>query len=109
MLVKKCSHNRCSALGVGSKTMVAPPEPLELLIEGHTPADLEVLKSAEPPTPGLGNPMENADAAAIHRAAQVSPASTRSSAALHSLMEQGKNLHFFCSSGCSNTTIRWTG
>lgn len=68
---------------------MVPPGPLELLLEGHSPADLEALKQAEPTMPASGNVMENADAAAFLRASQVHPASTRSSAALHSLMEQG--------------------
>lgn len=80
------SHN--TALGVGPKAMV-PPGPLELLPEGHIPTDPAAMQKADSTIPTSGNIMEDADAAAFLRASQVHPASTRSSAALHSLMEQG--------------------
>lgn len=76
-----------SALGVGSKTL-EHPAPLEML--DHDIPDLEVLSSAErAQLDNAANAMESADAQAYIRAAHVSPTSTRSTAALHSLMEQG--------------------
>ena len=81
------TYNQLAALGVGSKTLV-PPAPLELLMEGHSPDELEVLNCAETPADVDSTAMETADAAMI-RSSQVSPTSTRSSAAMQSLMEQG--------------------
>jgi hypothetical protein len=67
-----------------------PPAPLELLMKGHTADELDVLKSAAGnPTDIDATAMETADAAAVVQALQVSPISTRSSAAMQSLMEQG--------------------
>lgn len=77
------AYGPLSALGVGSKTMV-PPQSVELIMEA--PDGLEVLKSAETHADTDGTAMETVDSAAV---VQVSPASTRSSAAMQSLMEQG--------------------
>ena len=82
------TYCRLPALGVGSKTMV-PSASLELVTEGLTPDELDVLKSTESPVDVDVTAMETADAAAVVRASQVSPTSTRSSAAMQSLMEQG--------------------
>lgn len=82
------TYSRPLALGVGSKTIipsVSPEQPHDV----HPLAGVKVLPSPQSDTVAMGNAMENADAAAELRATQVSPASTRSSAALHSLMEQG--------------------
>jgi osomolarity two-component system, sensor histidine kinase SLN1 len=64
---------------------MVPPQSVELIMEA--PDGLKVLKSAESPHADTdGTAMETVDAAAV---VQVSPASTRSSAAMQSLMEQG--------------------
>lgn len=74
------------ALGVGSKVLV-PSTSSEQPLDVRSPASM--LPSLKSNMAAVGNAMENADAAAELRTTQVSPTSTRSSAALHSLMEQG--------------------
>jgi hypothetical protein len=69
---------------------MVPPTPIELLMEGHTPNELDVLHSSETTaTDGDSTAMETADAAAMLQASHISKQSTRSSAAMHSIMEQG--------------------
>lgn len=84
-----CTYDDLSALGVGSKTMI-PHTPVELLMESHASDELDVLKNSETTAvDGDSTAMETADAAAMFQASHMSQLSTRSSAAMHSLMEQG--------------------
>lgn len=73
------------ALGVGPKAM-APPEPLELLMEATTPGELDLYGSTDTSD---ATAMEAADATNQLMASQILPAATRSPAAMESLMEQG--------------------
>jgi hypothetical protein len=69
---------------------MVPPTAIELLMEGRTPKELDILHSSETTaTDGDSTAMETADAAAILQASHISQQSTRSSAAMHSIMEQG--------------------
>jgi len=84
-------------LGVGSKTMVIPA-PLDLHMGSQSPNELNVLNTAETAIPDVDSTaMETADAAAVVRASQVFPASSRSNAAMHSLMEQGGRVELIVS------------
>lgn len=67
---------------------MAPPTPVEFPTEGHTLDELDVLRSVEPVLAVDSTAMETADAAAV-RASRMSPTASRSTAAMHSIMEQG--------------------
>jgi len=89
-------------LGVGSKTMV----PTATELEGHTPNELDVLHSSEnTATDGDSTAMETADAAAMLQASHISQQSTRSSAAMHSIMEQGGRVELIVSKRDSNSPV----
>jgi hypothetical protein len=70
---------------------------VEPLMEGRTLGELDVFKSTDTAAADAdGTAMETADAAAAIQASQVFPASTRSSAAMHRLMEQGMYIGIVC-------------
>jgi hypothetical protein len=81
------------ALGVGSKALVPSGPPT--LIPNESSPDLNNIQSTDDRAAlneGTGNSVTMAVDAATLRWSQLSPAPTRSSSALHSLMEQGKPL-----------------
>ncbi|KZP17575.1 hypothetical protein FIBSPDRAFT_920629 [Athelia psychrophila] len=88
-------------LGVGPKAM-APPEPLELLMEATTPGELDVYGSADPTD---ATAMEAADASNVFMASQVVPTIQRSPAAMESLMEQGGRVELIVSKNDSNSPV----
>jgi hypothetical protein len=101
-------------LGVGRKTLITAGPP-ELRLDGSTITDLAKVRAAAETRTDVPASMHSltmaVDAAAL-KASQITPASTRSSSALHSLMEQGMYIGGLCSqfsvlTECTPQVVAW--